>query len=100
MGTTNTAMLEGRITFRTTTDFIAIRNVFKHDDEYKHIRGWLLLINVCVCHNTQTEPKATYMLSLSPRCKYYDHTTLGKTRMKCIEISRYIDNILFLYYLQ
>ena len=57
-GTTNTAMLEGRITFRTTTDFIAIRNVFKHDDEYKHIRGWLLLINVCVCKNTQNEPKA------------------------------------------
>ena len=60
MGTTNTAMLEGRITFRTistTTDFIAIRNVFKYDDEYKHIRGWLLLINVCVCHNTQNEPK-------------------------------------------
>ena len=45
------------------------------------------------------EPKATYMLSPNPRCKYYDHTKLGKTRMKCIGIYRYIDNILFLYYL-
>ena len=35
------------------------------------------------------EPKATYMLSPNPRCKYYDHTKLGKTRMKCIGIYRY-----------
>ena len=39
------------------------------------------------------EPKATYMLSPNPRCKYYDHTKLGKTRMKCIGIHRYIDNM-------
>ena len=47
---------------------------------------------VCVCHNTQNEP--TYMLILNPRCKYYDHTTRGKTRMECIEMSKYPSKLL------